>query len=155
MAGCQRAVEIRVWELFIFVRVTKLNALVVKHKNEGRTRNSFGPMRFRADGSFAFDCERSQQAGTSDIILQRVLFLPIARPAPLAQLDRASGYEPEGREFESLRAHHLSSQKTSQSKGNLLNCFGFFGTRADQTRSERWYCRAPRTEYYIKNAGRS
>ena len=28
--------------------------------------------------------------------------------APLAQLDRASGYEPEGREFESLRAHHLS-----------------------------------------------
>src|SRR5437879_13428143 len=29
------------------------------------------------------------------------------RSAPLAQLDRASGYEPEGREFESLRAHHL------------------------------------------------
>ncbi len=27
--------------------------------------------------------------------------------APLAQLDRASGYEPEGREFESLRAHHF------------------------------------------------
>ncbi len=26
--------------------------------------------------------------------------------APLAQLDRASGYEPEGREFESLRARH-------------------------------------------------
>ena len=31
-----------------------------------------------------------------------------SRIAPLAQLDRASGYEPEGREFESLRAHHLS-----------------------------------------------
>jgi hypothetical protein len=30
------------------------------------------------------------------------------KSAPLAQLDRASGYEPEGREFESLRAHHLS-----------------------------------------------
>jgi hypothetical protein len=29
--------------------------------------------------------------------------------APLAQLDRASGYEPEGREFESLGAHHKSS----------------------------------------------
>ena len=28
-------------------------------------------------------------------------------PAPVAQLDRASGYEPEGREFESLRAHHF------------------------------------------------
>ena len=28
--------------------------------------------------------------------------------APLAQLDRASDYESEGREFESLRARHLS-----------------------------------------------
>jgi hypothetical protein len=26
--------------------------------------------------------------------------------APVAQLDRAPGYEPGGREFESLRAHH-------------------------------------------------
>ena len=26
--------------------------------------------------------------------------------APVAQLDRVSGYEPEGREFESLRARH-------------------------------------------------
>ena len=26
--------------------------------------------------------------------------------APVAQLDRASGYEPEGRVFESRRAHH-------------------------------------------------
>src|SRR5579863_571620 len=29
-----------------------------------------------------------------------------ANGAPVAQLDRASGYEPEGREFESPRAHH-------------------------------------------------
>jgi hypothetical protein len=27
--------------------------------------------------------------------------------APVAQLDRASGFEPEGREFESLRARHV------------------------------------------------
>jgi hypothetical protein len=26
---------------------------------------------------------------------------------PVAQLDRANGYEPLGREFESLRAHHF------------------------------------------------
>src|ERR1700757_4261491 len=32
--------------------------------------------------------------------------LEYLRCAPLAQLDRASGYEPEGREFESLRARH-------------------------------------------------
>jgi hypothetical protein len=29
------------------------------------------------------------------------------RHAPVAQLDRASGFEPEGREFESLRARHF------------------------------------------------
>ena len=28
---------------------------------------------------------------------------------PVAQLDRANGYEPLGREFESLRAHHFPS----------------------------------------------
>src|SRR5215468_6913805 len=33
---------------------------------------------------------------------------PSKHSAPLAQLDRASGYEPEGREFESLRARHFS-----------------------------------------------
>ena len=40
----------------------------------------------------------------------RGFFVIITKPqrcAPLAQLDRASGYEPEGREFESLRARHL------------------------------------------------
>ena len=31
--------------------------------------------------------------------------------APVAQLDRASGYEPEGREFESPRAHHFLQEK--------------------------------------------
>jgi hypothetical protein len=32
--------------------------------------------------------------------------------ARVAQLDRASGYEPEGREFESLRAHHAPINTT-------------------------------------------
>ena len=32
------------------------------------------------------------------------------RHAPLAQLDRASGYGPEGRGFESLRAYQKSSE---------------------------------------------
>ncbi len=32
--------------------------------------------------------------------------------APLAQLDRASGYEPEGRKFESSRAHHSKTHPT-------------------------------------------
>ncbi len=34
--------------------------------------------------------------------------------APLAQLDRASGYEPEGRMFESCRAHQLLSENQSR-----------------------------------------
>ena len=34
--------------------------------------------------------------------------------APVAQLDRASGFEPEGRAFESLRAHHEDFQEASQ-----------------------------------------
>src|SRR5262245_40066417 len=41
--------------------------------------------------------------------------------APIAQLDRASGYEPGGRTFESCWAHHLASRgvchSTSQSRG--------------------------------------
>jgi hypothetical protein len=52
------------------------------------------------------------------------------RVAPLAQLDRASGYEPEGREFESLRAHHslnLVHSKNIQPKN-----------KTSQTRSESW-----------------
>ena len=33
--------------------------------------------------------------------------------APVAQLDRASGFEPEGREFESLRARHHLQPRSS------------------------------------------
>src|SRR5262245_15702745 len=50
--------------------------------------------------------------------------------APVAQLDRASGYEPEGRVFESLRAHHrinslgiihlLSSLQTATGFGPII-----------------------------------
>ena len=44
--------------------------------------------------------------------------------APVAQLDRVLGYEPRGRAFESLRAHHISGSKN---KGlQLNNCRPFF-----------------------------
>jgi hypothetical protein len=36
-----------------------------------------------------------------------IIELPQNECARVAQLDRVSGYEPEGREFESLRAHHF------------------------------------------------
>ena len=38
--------------------------------------------------------------------------------APVAQLDRASGYEPEGREFESPRARHTHMGQAAH-KGDL------------------------------------
>ena len=51
------------------------------------------------------DCGESAINIGSDRHGFAIIFLP-QRRAPLAQLDRASGYEPEGREFESLRARH-------------------------------------------------
>ena len=42
--------------------------------------------------------------------------------APLAQLDRASGYEPEGREFESLRARHISNKSGHPVSDALAYC---------------------------------
>jgi hypothetical protein len=41
--------------------------------------------------------------------------------ARVAQLDRASGYEPEGREFESLRAHHLQATLPPSQKRQILS----------------------------------
>src|SRR5207247_7630899 len=38
--------------------------------------------------------------------------------APVAQLDRASGYEPEGREFESPRARHYLCLRPRKQKSN-------------------------------------
>src|SRR5438874_13030843 len=42
----------------------------------------------------------------------------VAKSAPLAQLDRASGYEPEGREFESPRARHYLCLRPRKQKSN-------------------------------------
>jgi hypothetical protein len=50
--------------------------------------------------------DRGREDGDSGFGYNRFSSLQLL-VAPLAQLDRASGYEPEGREFESLRAHHL------------------------------------------------
>src|SRR6266567_12860 len=52
---------------------------------------------------------------------QRKPVLRFVYRAPLAQLDRASGYEPEGREFESLRARHISPIKTLVSEKQAGN----------------------------------
>jgi hypothetical protein len=41
-------------------------------------------------------------------LVRRAIMLELNERAPVAQLDRASGYEPEGREFESPRARHFS-----------------------------------------------
>jgi hypothetical protein len=55
--------------------------------------------------------------GSSAVIMNRSRVI-----APLAQLDRASGYEPEGREFESLRARHFSSSFTTVYAATATAC---------------------------------
>jgi hypothetical protein len=52
--------------------------------------------------------------------------------APLAQLDRASGYEPEGREFESLRAHHFFTQLRAIFDPSLWGETRFTATGGDE-----------------------
>ena len=42
-----------------------------------------------------------------DLTASHMILIIPALNAPVAQLDRVPGYEPGGREFESLRAHHL------------------------------------------------
>src|SRR5512135_1983052 len=46
--------------------------------------------------------------------------------ARVAQLDRASGYEPEGREFESLRAHHFPNKNEGFRKPPAGGASGFY-----------------------------
>ncbi len=43
------------------------------------------------------------------------------RHAPVAQLDRASAYEAEGREFEPLRARHFSHTQSSAAYAEMRN----------------------------------
>ena len=44
------------------------------------------------------------------------------QPAPVAQLDRACGYEPQGREFESLRARHWWKELKTCKETNASDC---------------------------------
>ena len=45
--------------------------------------------------------------------------------APVAQLDRVSGFEPGGREFESLRARHLKDSYLQALAGHIYSCSAF------------------------------
>ncbi len=42
--------------------------------------------------------------------------------APVAQLDRACGYEPQGREFESLRARHWWREVKTSKEIDASDC---------------------------------
>ena len=64
--------------------------------------------------------------------MQRVCKANLLSPcAPVAQLDRASGYEPEGREFESLRAHHFPIKNEERARFNLEFVSALFVTLHD------------------------
>ena len=87
--------------------------------------------RFAAGGDFRYNSYASFAAEA-------------AKSAPLAQLDRASGYEPEGREFESLRAHHFLTEKKQVKREPRNRLFGFsefqrYGFISDVTNWEKRY----------------
>ena len=60
-------------------------------------------MRSAVSGSFGRRAYRPSEA--SDLSLINTYTWPCS--APVAQLDRVTGFEPVGREFESLRACHI------------------------------------------------
>ena len=68
------------------------------------------------------ECEGAFSAGQFFAIIESSSSCRI-RSAPLAQLDRASGYEPEGREFESLRAHHHSQGHKNEIRSMAVVAF--------------------------------
>ncbi len=62
--------------------------------------------RERSDG----DPKGEEPEATSNPSLSAIYNL--GNKAPVAQLDRVPGYEPGGREFESLRARHINQRVT-------------------------------------------
>ena len=66
--------------------------------------------------------------------------IPLSPPehAPVAQLDRVSGYEPEGRRFESFRARHIQEknqqQKSLRNTGQYTNVLGPEGFEPKEVR---------------------
>ena len=74
------------------------------------------------------ECRHSIFSGEALAFQARVRIMRGSDSAPVAQLDRVLGYEPRGRAFESLRAHHKKKQ-TGQSfdwpfcfSGEFLGC---------------------------------
>ena len=64
--------------------------------------------------------KKKQRLPSAIILLVPAVFFLAQFFAPLAQLDRASDYESEGREFESLRARHLPECAKILARAELL-----------------------------------
>ena len=95
--GSARAVPIR-------VPLPLLGREVAAHV--GRSRPASEPV--RSFGQHGIVAGKEKPCGSRALRVGRFWYNAYSgsQGAPLAQLDRASGYEPEGREFESLRARH-------------------------------------------------
>ena len=78
----------------------------------------------------------SAEAGSYATIFVSVVYVV----APLAQLDRASGYEPEGRVFESPRAHHFPN------KNSVFQCWQDSGETVFVPLFVPWAGRVPKEE---------
>ena len=64
----------------------------------------------------AIEVEGIGRTGQSRSWPKPSFLLKLSRCAPVAQLDRVAGFEPVGREFESLRAHHTLTFATRSTR---------------------------------------
>jgi hypothetical protein len=69
---------------------------------------------------FLYPLEMLRKEMAREVEARRKPMIIFHYSAPVAQLDRASGYEPEGREFESPRAHHFSFFLSARKLQGLL-----------------------------------
>ena len=81
--------------------------------------------------------------GTDLWSFAKMIKLPQQPCAPLAQLDRASDYESEGREFESLRARHEHFSRVISPAGRIQEivtqgCFSLELPDAPRERTHSW-----------------
>ena len=69
--------------------------------------------------------KKRTETGRHALLTTSSRYIREAGDAPLAQLDRASGYEPGGRKFESCRAHQSCQQLTGNSHSKITHFHDF------------------------------
>ena len=91
---------------------TYCNCSALARSARALLRTARAPRPSRASGGFLQKVPRIRYPFRSPLHTQTGLSIIPLLSAPVAQLDRVSGYEPEGRGFESCLAHHFIAKRT-------------------------------------------